>query len=196
MDWGCDWWGPWETKVQKLGVNKKFSHKPITSSIYKLLPNFFNQFPCPTPLPGHPCVGMGEFNLKNTHSWRGEQLRHHGCNACDSFVVLWLFLWRHKLIACRYWCKHNLKMRLSALLFDPHWLAPYLAYSPHEERKERDPSHLRPVSSFSWCKYNLKIRLLALLFDPHWLASYLMRKKKKCDTSHLRPASSSSLTLT
>jgi hypothetical protein len=21
MDWGCDWCGPWETKVQKLGVN-------------------------------------------------------------------------------------------------------------------------------------------------------------------------------
>jgi hypothetical protein len=27
MDWGCDWCGPWETKVQKLGVNKKFSHQ-------------------------------------------------------------------------------------------------------------------------------------------------------------------------
>jgi hypothetical protein len=25
MDWGCDWWGPWETKVQKVCVNKKFS---------------------------------------------------------------------------------------------------------------------------------------------------------------------------
>jgi hypothetical protein len=30
MDWGCDRCGPWETKVQKLGVNKKFSLHVLT----------------------------------------------------------------------------------------------------------------------------------------------------------------------
>jgi hypothetical protein len=35
-------------------------------------------------------------------------------------------LWRHELIVCKKWYKNNLKMRLTAVLFDPPRRAPHL----------------------------------------------------------------------
>ncbi len=60
--------------------------------------------------------------------WRGERLHHHGGGVCWLFVLLWVDSWRHKLIVCKIWYKNNLKMRLTALVFDPPTCAPYLQY--------------------------------------------------------------------
>ncbi len=38
---------------------------------------------------------------------------------CWLFVLLWMDLWCHELIACKKWYKNNLQMRLMALLFGP-----------------------------------------------------------------------------
>ncbi len=40
-------------------------------------------------------------------------------------VLLRIDLWRYKLIVCKIWYKNNLKMRLTALLFDPPMRASY-----------------------------------------------------------------------
>jgi hypothetical protein len=49
----------------------------------------------------------------NPRRWRGEWLHHHGGGVCWLFVLLWMDLWRHKLIVCKKWYKNNLKMRLT-----------------------------------------------------------------------------------
>ncbi len=80
--------------------------------------------------------GLGKWMRKATHPsggvdslnpcrWRGKRLHHHGGGVCWLFVLLWMDLWRHKLIVCKIWYKNNLKMRLAALLFDPPTCAPY-----------------------------------------------------------------------
>ncbi len=61
----------------------------------------------------------------NSRCWRGERLHHHGGGVCWLFVLLWMDLRRHKLIVCTKWYKNNLKMRLTALLFDPPRRAPH-----------------------------------------------------------------------
>ncbi len=60
----------------------------------------------------------------NLHRWRGKRLHHHGGGVCWLFVLLWIDLWHHELIVCKKWYKNNLKMRLTALLFDPPRYAP------------------------------------------------------------------------
>ncbi len=61
----------------------------------------------------------------NPHRWRGKWLHHHGGGVCWLFVLLWMDSWGHKLIVCKKWYKHNLKMKLMALLFDPPRRAPH-----------------------------------------------------------------------
>ncbi len=61
----------------------------------------------------------------NPRCWRGKWLHHHGGGVCWLFVLLWMDSWRHELIICKIWYKNNLKMRLTALLFDPRTRAPY-----------------------------------------------------------------------
>ncbi len=71
-----------------------------------------------------PLGGVVSFNPCH---WRGERLHHHGGGVCWLFLVLlWMDLWRHETIVCKNWYKNNLQIRLSALLCDPHWRAPYL----------------------------------------------------------------------
>ncbi len=60
----------------------------------------------------------------NPHRWRGKRLHHHGGGVCWLFVLLWMDSLRHELIVCTKWYKNNLKMRLTALLFDPRRRAP------------------------------------------------------------------------
>ncbi len=72
----------------------------------------------------HHSDGVDSANLR---CWRGEWLHHHGGGVCWLFVLLWMDLWCHKLIVCKKWYKNNLKMRLTALLFDP----PRHASHPH-----------------------------------------------------------------
>ncbi len=62
----------------------------------------------------------------NPRRWKGKQLHHHGGGVCWFFVLLWMDSWRHELIVCKKWYKNNLKMRLTALLFDPPRRAPHL----------------------------------------------------------------------
>ncbi len=62
----------------------------------------------------------------NPCRWRGERLHHHGGGVCWLFVLLWMDSWRHELIVCKKWYKNNLKMRLTALLFDALGRAPHL----------------------------------------------------------------------
>ncbi len=62
----------------------------------------------------------------NPCRWRGKRLHHHGGGVCWLFVLLWMDLWHHELIVCKKWYKINLKMRLTALLFDPPRRAPHL----------------------------------------------------------------------
>jgi hypothetical protein len=61
----------------------------------------------------------------NPHRWRGERLYHHGGGVCWLFVLLWMDSCHPELIVCKKWYKHNLKMRLMALLFDPRRRAPH-----------------------------------------------------------------------
>ncbi len=63
-------------------------------------------------------------DLLNPRRWRGERLHHHGGGVCWLCVLLWMDSWRHELIVCTKWYKNNLKMRLTALLFDPRRHAP------------------------------------------------------------------------
>ncbi len=60
----------------------------------------------------------------NPCRWRGERIHLHGGGVCWLFVLLWMDSWCHKLIVCKKWYKNNLKMRLTALLFDPPRRAP------------------------------------------------------------------------
>jgi hypothetical protein len=62
----------------------------------------------------------------NPRHWRGKCLHHHGGGVCWLFVLLWMDSCCHELIVCKKWDKKNLKMRLMALLFVPHWYAPQL----------------------------------------------------------------------
>ncbi len=55
----------------------------------------------------------------NPRGWRGKLLYHHGGGVCWLFVLLWMDSWCHELIVCKKLYKNNLKMRLTALLFDP-----------------------------------------------------------------------------
>ncbi len=68
---------------------------------------------------------LGGMDSLNPRCWRDKRLHHHGGGVCWLFVLLWMDLWRHELIACKIWYKNNLKMRLTALLFDPPTRAPY-----------------------------------------------------------------------
>jgi hypothetical protein len=61
----------------------------------------------------------------NPRRWRGERLHHYGGGICWLFVLLWMDSWCHELIVCKKWYKNNLKMRLTALLFDPPRCAPH-----------------------------------------------------------------------
>ncbi len=70
----------------------------------------------------HPSGGVDSLN---PHRWRGKRLHHHGGGVCWLFVLLWMDSWRHDLIVCKLWYKKNLKVRLTALLFDPPTGAPY-----------------------------------------------------------------------
>ncbi len=63
----------------------------------------------------------------NPHRWRGERLHHHGGGVCWLFLLLWMDSWHHELIVCKKWFKNNLKMRLTALFFDPPRHAPHQA---------------------------------------------------------------------
>ncbi len=67
----------------------------------------------------------GGVDSLNPHRWRGERLHHHGGGVCWLFVLLWMDSWHHKLIVCKIWYKNYLKMRLTALLFDPPTREPY-----------------------------------------------------------------------
>ncbi len=67
----------------------------------------------------------GSVVSSNPCHWRGKRLHHHGGGVCWLFVLLWMDSWRHKLIVCKKWYKNNLKMRLTALLFDPPRRAPH-----------------------------------------------------------------------
>ncbi len=67
----------------------------------------------------------------NPRRWRGERLHHHDGGVCWLFVLLWMDSWCHELIVCKIWFKNNLKMRLTALLFDPPTRAPYLYHITH-----------------------------------------------------------------
>ncbi len=64
----------------------------------------------------------------NPRRWRGKRLHHHGSSVCWLFVLLWMDSWRHELIVCKKVDKNNLKMRLTALLFDPPRRAPHLMW--------------------------------------------------------------------
>ncbi len=68
---------------------------------------------------------LGGVDSLNPCRWRGEQLHHHGGGVCWLFVLLWMDSWCHELIVCKIWYKNYLKMRLTALLFDPSTRAPY-----------------------------------------------------------------------
>ncbi len=68
---------------------------------------------------------LGSVDSLNPRRWRGERLHHRGGGVCWLFVLLWMDSWHHKLIVCKIWYKNNLKMRLTALLFDPPTRAPY-----------------------------------------------------------------------
>ncbi len=70
----------------------------------------------------------------NPRRWRGERFHHHGGGVCWLFVLLWMDSWHHELIVCKKWYKNNLKMRLTALLFDPPRCA------PHQESLQLQPS--------------------------------------------------------
>ncbi len=67
----------------------------------------------------------GGVDSLNPCRWRGKWLHHHGGGVCCVFVLFWMNSWCHKLIVCKIWYKNNLKMRLTALLFDPPTRAPY-----------------------------------------------------------------------
>ncbi len=67
----------------------------------------------------------GGVDSLNSRRWRGKRLHHHGGGVCWLFVLLWMDSWCHKLIVCKIWYKNILKMRLTALLFDPPTHAPY-----------------------------------------------------------------------
>ncbi len=62
----------------------------------------------------------------NPRCWRGKRLHHHGGGICWLFVLLWMDSWCHELIVCKNEYKNNLKMRLTASLFDPPRHAPHL----------------------------------------------------------------------
>ncbi len=83
----------------------------------------------------------GEDSL-NPRCWRGKRLHHHGGGVCWLFVLLWMDSWHHGLIVCKKWYKNNLKMRLTALFFDPPRRAP----------------HLFPYSILSIFSFSLKIK--------------------------------------
>jgi hypothetical protein len=70
---------------------------------------------------------LGSMESSNPRHWRGKRLHHHGGGGgvCWLFVLLWMDSWCHKLIICKKWYKNNLKMRLTALLFDSRRRAPH-----------------------------------------------------------------------
>ena len=47
----------------------------------------------------------------NPHRWRVKRLHHHGGGVCWLFVLLWMELWRHETIVCKFWYKNNLSIR-------------------------------------------------------------------------------------
>ncbi len=81
----------------------------------------------------HPSGGV---DSSNPCRWRGERLHHHDGGVCWIFVLLWIDSWCLKPIVCKKWHKNNLKMRLTALLFDPPRHTPHLlcllAHNPNQ----------------------------------------------------------------
>ncbi len=75
---------------------------------------------------------LGGMVSLNPRRWRGKRRHHHGCGVCWLFLLLRIDPWCHELIVCKKWYKNNLKMRLTALLFDPPTRAPYLMGKAHE----------------------------------------------------------------
>jgi hypothetical protein len=75
-------------------------------------------------------LNLGSMDSSNPHHWRGKHLHHHGDGVCWLFVLLWIDLQSHKLIVCKKRYKNNLKMRLTELLFVPHWRAPHHGQLP------------------------------------------------------------------
>ncbi len=74
------------------------------------------------------CPPLRRCGLIESMPRRGKWLHHHGGGVCWLFVLLLMDLWIHELIVCKKWFKNNLKMRLTALLFDPPRRAPHLFY--------------------------------------------------------------------
>ncbi len=85
--------------------------KPFNSSLGK----WMRKAACPS----------GSVDSLNPHCWRDKRLHHHGGGVSWLFVLLWMDSWHHELIVCKIWYKNNLKMKLTALLFDPPTHAPY-----------------------------------------------------------------------
>ncbi len=103
-------------------INSLNLTKPFNSSLKKLMRKAA-------------CHSDGVDSL-NPRRWRGKRLYHHGGGVCCLFVLLWMDSWRHELIVSKKWYKNNLKMRLTALLFDPPRRAPHLMLTTAE------PGHL------------------------------------------------------
>jgi hypothetical protein len=83
---------------------------------------------------------MDGVDSSNPRCWRGKRLHHHGGGVCWLFVLLWMDSWHHELIVCIKWYKNNLKMRLTALLFDPRRRAPHQLFFQHALREYNDYS--------------------------------------------------------
>ncbi len=118
----------------------------------------------------------------NPRRWRGEWLHHHGGGVCWLFVLLWMDSWRHELILCKKWYKNNLKMRLTALLFDPPRRAPHRYLSTEQELvKRKKPSQWNNQFSiyipvYSTCLPTYLHACKPIMYDSvlYWSLNYLL----------------------
>ncbi len=62
---------------------------------------------------------LGQRGIIESMPLGGKRLHHHGGGVCWLFVLLWIDLWRHKLIVCKKWYKNNPKEGLCGVTFCP-----------------------------------------------------------------------------
>ncbi len=123
----------------------------------------------------------GGMDSSNPRRWRSKGLHHHGGGVWWLFVSLWIDLWCQKLIVCKKWYKNNLKMRLTALLFDP----PRRAWTPSPFHGDVSAVFGASISVLNLAlKWGQSIRMDEVPYSTKWVKYNTLLQATTHNTTH------------